>query len=130
MGGEEFAVVMPETDLDAGHRIAERLRSRIAGAPVENIAVTVSIGAAMVQLDMEEEELDAALRRADEALYEAKRAGRNRVMADGLLMSAVPPEHLDLPDHQAGGGSRGISPARMRPSLLPLTPTMVIEDPT
>jgi two-component system cell cycle response regulator len=83
MGGEEFAVVMPETDLDAGHRIAERLRSRIAGAPVENIAVTVSIGAAMVQLDMEEEELDAALRRADEALYEAKRAGRNCVMAGG-----------------------------------------------
>src|SRR5271155_1892440 len=45
MGGEEFAVVMPETDLDAGHRIAERRRSRIAGTRVEDVAVTVSIGA-------------------------------------------------------------------------------------
>jgi two-component system, cell cycle response regulator len=85
MGGEEFAVVMPETDLDAGHRIAERLRSRIAGRPVEKLAVTVSIGAAVIQPDTEEEVLDAALRRADEALYEAKRAGRNRVMAEPAI---------------------------------------------
>jgi two-component system, cell cycle response regulator len=85
MGGEEFAVVMPETDLDAGHRIAERLRSRIAGRPVEELAVTVSIGAAVIQPDTEEEVLDAALRRADEALYEAKRAGRNRVMAEPAI---------------------------------------------
>ena len=80
MGGEEFAVVMPETDLDAGHRIAERRRSRIAGTRVEDVAVTVSIGAAVVD---PEEELDAALRRADAALYQAKRAGRNRVIAGG-----------------------------------------------
>jgi two-component system cell cycle response regulator len=130
MGGEEFAVVMPETDLDAGHRIAERLRSRVAGTLVDDVAITVSIGATVIQPDTEEEELDAAIRRADGALYEAKRAGRNRVIAGGLLLSAVPPEHLDLPDHQAGGGSRDISAARMRPSLLPLTPTMVIKDPT
>ena len=70
MGGEEFAVVMPETDLDAAHRIAERLCSRIAGTLVDNIAVTVSIGAVVVH---PEGELDAALRRADAALYEAKR---------------------------------------------------------
>jgi diguanylate cyclase (GGDEF)-like protein len=86
MGGEEFAVVMPETDLDAGHRIAERLCSRIAGTLVADVAITVSIGAAVIQPDTEEEELDAALQRADAALYEAKRAGRNRAMADGLLL--------------------------------------------
>jgi two-component system cell cycle response regulator len=85
-GGEEFAVVMPETDLDAAHRIAERLRSRIAGTRAEGVTVTVSIGAAVIQPDTEEQELGAALRRADAALYEAKRAGRNRVMADGLLL--------------------------------------------
>ena len=89
MGGEEFAVVMPETDLDAGHRIAERLRSRIAGTPVEEVAVTVSIGAAVIQPDTGEEELDAALRRADEALYEAKRAGRNRVNLRSVIGGAA-----------------------------------------
>ena len=88
MGGEEFAVVMPETDLDAGHRIAERLCNRIAGTLVADVAITVSIGAAVIQpdTDTEEEEPDAALRRADAALYEAKRAGRNRAMADGLFL--------------------------------------------
>jgi len=86
MGGEEFAVVMPETGLDAGHRIAERLCSRIAGTLVADVAITVSIGAAVIQPDTEEEEPDAALRRADAALYEAKRAGRNRAMADGLFL--------------------------------------------
>jgi len=86
MGGEEFAVVMPETGLDAGHRIAERLCSRIAGTLVEDVAITVSIGAAVIQPEAEEEDLDAALRRADAALYEAKRAGRNRVITGGLLL--------------------------------------------
>ena len=86
MGGDEFAVVMPETDLDAALQIAERLRRRIAGTPVEDVTVTVSIGAALVQPDREEEELDAALRRADAALYAAKKAGGNRVMADGLFL--------------------------------------------
>src|SRR5271166_4107866 len=89
MGGEEFVVVMPETDLDAGHRIAERLRSGIAGTPVEEVAVTVSIGAAVIQPDTGEEELDAALRRADEALYEAKRAGRNRVNLRSVIGGAA-----------------------------------------
>ncbi len=88
MGGDEFAVVMPETDLDAALQIAERLRSRIGDMPVEGadraptLAVTVSIGVAAVQPDREEEPR-AAFRRADAALYEAKRAGGNRVIADG-----------------------------------------------
>jgi diguanylate cyclase (GGDEF)-like protein len=100
VGGEEFAVVMPETDLDAGHRVAERLCSRIAGTLVEYVAVTVSIGTAVVH---PEEELDSALRRADAALYEAKRAGRNRVMADGngeplhpIPDGAIMPTRLDV----------------------------------
>ena len=100
VGGEEFAVVMPETDLDAGHRIAERLCSRIAGTLVEDVAVTISIGAAVVH---PEGELDSALRRADAALYEAKRAGRNRVMADGngeplhaIPDGAIMPTRLDV----------------------------------
>jgi diguanylate cyclase (GGDEF)-like protein len=82
MGGDEFAVVMPETDLDAAIQIAERLRGRVADAPIEGVAATVSIGAAASRPE-KEEELDAVLRRADAALYKAKRAGGNRVVADG-----------------------------------------------
>src|SRR5271166_3575527 len=75
MGGDEFAVVMPETDLDAALQIAERLRSRIGDTPIEGATVTISIGAAVVRPDGEEE-LDAAFRRADAALYEAKTVRR------------------------------------------------------
>jgi diguanylate cyclase (GGDEF)-like protein len=81
MGGDEFAVVMPDTDLDAALQIGDRLRGRIAAAPVEGVAVSVSVGAAASRPD-EEEELDTMLQRADAALYEAKRADRNRLPAD------------------------------------------------
>ena len=81
VGGDEFVVVMPETDPDAALHIAERLCSRIGDTPVEGVAVTVSVGTAASRPD--EEELDATLQRADAALYEAKRAGGNRVIAYG-----------------------------------------------
>jgi two-component system, cell cycle response regulator len=80
MGGDEFVVVMPETDLDAALQIAERLRGRIGDTPVEGTTVTVSIGVAASGPDVEEE-LEATLQRADAALYEAKRTGGNRVVA-------------------------------------------------
>lgn len=82
MGGDEFAIVMPETNLAAAIQIAERLCSRIGEAPIEGVAVTVSIGAAASRPD-EEEALDTTLQRADAALYEAKRAAGNRVSAVG-----------------------------------------------
>jgi two-component system cell cycle response regulator len=82
MGGDEFVVVMPEADPIAALQVAERLRRRIGDTPVEGTAVTVSIGVAASRLD-EEEELDATIRRADAALYKAKRGGANRVVAGG-----------------------------------------------
>jgi diguanylate cyclase (GGDEF)-like protein len=87
MGGEEFAVVMPEKDLDAALQIAERLRGCIGDTLVEGadctppFTVTVSIGVSVAQPDREEEPW-GAFRRADTALYKAKRAGGNRVMAE------------------------------------------------
>ena len=81
-GGDEFAVVMPDTTLDAAVQVGERLRGRIADAPIEGIAVTVSVGAAASKPN-QAEELDTILQRADAALYKAKRAGGNRVRPDG-----------------------------------------------
>ncbi|WP_426168084.1 CHASE domain-containing protein [Pseudoduganella sp. R-31] len=81
VGGEEFAILLPGADLEAARAFAERLRQRIAETPMgrngNSIAITVSIGiASMAPADRSG---DAALVRADHALYRAKRAGRNRV---------------------------------------------------
>jgi diguanylate cyclase (GGDEF)-like protein len=81
VGGEEFAILLPGADLDAARAFAERLRQRIADTPMgrngSTIAITVSIGIA--GLEPAESTGDAALVRADQALYRAKRGGRNRV---------------------------------------------------
>ena len=82
-GGEEFAVVLPGRGLDDGLALAETLRAGIAGATshgqagTADVRVTVSIGVAAWQQG--DGTLAAALDRADQALYDAKRAGRNRV---------------------------------------------------
>ena len=81
VGGEEFAVILPGSDLAAARTSAERLREIVAKTPLvqdgKTISVTVSIGAAtMVPSDFE---ADQTLIRADEALYRAKENGRNQV---------------------------------------------------
>ena len=81
-GGEEFVLVLPGTDLPAAMAIAERLRKLVAGKgmPIGNgkdIRVTISIGVS--SLEGIEDTPPAILKRADEALYAAKREGRNRV---------------------------------------------------
>lgn len=79
-GGEELAIILPETDLDGGSLIAEQLRTMIATTPFvfedQDIDVTVSYGVA--QLDPSWQSYDF-VKAADEMLYQAKRAGRNRV---------------------------------------------------
>jgi diguanylate cyclase (GGDEF)-like protein len=81
VGGEEFAILLPGADLDAARTFAERLRQRVADTPMKRdgsaIAFTVSIGIA--SLAPAEQSGDAALVRADQALYRAKRGGRDRV---------------------------------------------------
>jgi diguanylate cyclase (GGDEF)-like protein len=76
MGGEEFLVLLPDTGMAAARRVADALRRQVAlaGGPVP---VTASLGLAT----WEGEAPDELLRRADEALYAAKRSGRNRVHA-------------------------------------------------
>ena len=77
-GGEEFLVVLPETDADEAVRAAERVRRQIAGSSVDGITVTVSVGVSTFSPATATSEL--LIDFADRALYEAKRAGRNRVV--------------------------------------------------
>jgi two-component system, cell cycle response regulator len=82
-GGEEFAIILPETNLEGARALAEGLREKIEESRFvfqnETIRVTISIGVAML-LDEDRTSMDL-IKRADEKLYEAKRAGRNRVLA-------------------------------------------------
>ncbi len=81
IGGEEFALMLPETSVEQGVQFAERLRVELEQSKVTteagDISYTASFGLALMSAD--DENLDAALARADEALYRAKGAGRNRV---------------------------------------------------
>jgi diguanylate cyclase (GGDEF)-like protein len=82
-GGEEFAIILPETTLEGGCALAEGLREKIEESRFifqgETIRVTISIGAAVL-IEEHRTSLDL-IKKADEKLYEAKRAGRNRVLS-------------------------------------------------
>ncbi len=80
LGGEEFAVMLPETDGQGAMQAAERLRQAVAQEKVRvaegvELGITVSIGATILAL--QDANIDHLLARADGALYEAKRSGRN-----------------------------------------------------
>ncbi|MFZ2853718.1 MAG: diguanylate cyclase [Rhodocyclaceae bacterium] len=82
MGGEEFAVLLPETETPQALLVAERLRQIVATAAMpladgKSVHLTVSIGIATVR--DEDADFDTLLDRADHALYEAKRTGRDKV---------------------------------------------------
>ncbi len=78
IGGEEFAVILPSTNSSDAKRTAERIRAAIASTPLSfeqaELALTVSLGVAAVRID---DDPFSLVKRADEALYAAKRAGRN-----------------------------------------------------
>jgi diguanylate cyclase (GGDEF)-like protein len=114
-GGEEFLILMPGTPKDVGMRVAERIRALIEGTDFEHTAgqpggrVTISGGVATWPKDGED--VDLLLRHADEALYEAKRGGRNRVMAH--LMTDLGP--AGEAGHWAAGYEDGGEVEREKP---------------
>ncbi len=82
-GGEEFVLLLPRTQAAGAYRVAERVRTRIAGLPLrapngDGVQVTVSVGVAALA-EGSRRELTDLLAAADAALYEAKRGGRNQV---------------------------------------------------
>ena len=82
-GGEEFGIVLPETNLEGARALAEGLREKIESSRLtfqnEQIRVTISIGVASLS-DQDRSSVDL-IKHADTKLYDAKRAGRNRVVA-------------------------------------------------
>jgi len=77
LGGEEFIVLLPYTNLDVASQIAERLRQEVEGHPFKMItSLTISLG---VVEHFQGEEVDEVLKRADVALYQSKENGRNQV---------------------------------------------------
>lgn len=85
IGGEEFAILLPDTDLDQAFKAAERLREQTAAETIRHdgleFQLTVSLGVTLVFET--ERRLDAALSRADKAMYQAKAQGRNRTVIWG-----------------------------------------------
>jgi diguanylate cyclase (GGDEF)-like protein len=96
-GGEEFLVVCPDIDANGAFRTAERLRKAIESNVIDSDLftgnVTISAGAAMWNEGMAD--VDVLLKLADDALYDAKRAGRNRVQASWWR---APPDSVSLAD--------------------------------
>jgi len=95
-GGEEFLVVVPGSDLDAAVELAERLRQGVSAEAVcvagEMIPITVSLGLAVSTVEICQP--DQLLHQADEALYAAKRAGRNRIEVASRRELSSPPAAL------------------------------------
>jgi diguanylate cyclase (GGDEF)-like protein len=81
-GGEEFVVLLPETDLQGAAVVAEEIRKSVEKAIVQieknTIKFTISLGVSEINFE-QEQSIEQALNRADEAMYESKNSGRNRV---------------------------------------------------
>jgi diguanylate cyclase (GGDEF)-like protein len=80
-GGDEFVLLLPENGLFTAAGVAERLRSRIAETPIQyqNTTIDATISLGVVKLMPGIKDVEAMIKRADEALHAAKQAGRNRV---------------------------------------------------
>ena len=79
VGGEEFVLVLPNMDQENAFRFAEKLRNKIECESIDNLNITVSIGLVVSHKDVQKE-FEVLLNSSDQALYEAKRQGRNRTI--------------------------------------------------
>ena len=105
-GGDEFLLIFPETSIAGAVRAVENLRVRIEktveSPAVDHEQLSASVG--ITEIDVDEEDPDVVIARADSALYEAKRAGRNRVAVSG------PPSRPQAGSVRPPNPSNGVSP--------------------
>lgn len=98
-GGEEFALILPETRRMAAYDLMERLRQLVQATPFlqrqNALDVTVSIG--VTQFDVQRHSIVELIQEADQALYQAKRTGKNRVVVYGMSSPDSPPIPRDNP---------------------------------
>jgi diguanylate cyclase (GGDEF)-like protein/PAS domain S-box-containing protein len=83
LGGEEFGFLLPETDTSSALALANRLRATVEGLRIDKILKQITISIGVSEVLPGEATVDAALSRADQAMYAAKRAGRNRAVLYG-----------------------------------------------
>ena len=81
-GGEELVILMPRTEIDTAYLVVERIRKDIETLSIDGIKVTISIG--LASSSRSKQSVEALLRQADEALYAAKKQGKNRVLKSTL----------------------------------------------
>ncbi|MCU0234744.1 MAG: diguanylate cyclase [Thermoanaerobaculales bacterium] len=109
-GGEEFLLVLPKANVDTAVELAERLRQQLASVNLPELGrttITASFGVAEIDPLAESVSADAIIRRADEALYTAKRNGRNQVCCGRPLATAMPRPFKPI---AASGGSAAAKP--------------------
>jgi diguanylate cyclase (GGDEF)-like protein len=97
-GGDEFCVLLPETDWRGAMEVAERLKERIASRPflvdeTGGIALTASFG--LASFPEHAQSLEELVKAADEAMYEIKRSGKNDINVAGGALNAKPPAATD-----------------------------------
>lgn len=93
-GGDEFALILPETDVVKAQRVGEKLRRRVEAMTIEvdaDTAIKVSLSIGLSSINKQMQDPLSLVKRADEALYEAKRAGRNRM----VVAVEEPVEHAE-----------------------------------
>ncbi|MDR3517033.1 MAG: diguanylate cyclase [Azospirillaceae bacterium] len=90
-GGEEFVVIMPDCPSDIAVDVAERLRRAVAESPItrDNVTIRVTISIGVASTSGITSDTECLLRAADDALYRAKRTGRDRVVASATLMTTT-----------------------------------------
>ncbi len=100
-GGEEFMLVLPGCGVEDGAVLAERLRASVASEPIQTehgpISISMSFGVTTIEGASGVIGRDEIVRVTDEAMYAAKRAGRDRVMRGGLLQRADGRVHAARP---------------------------------
>jgi two-component system cell cycle response regulator len=131
-GGEEFAVILPGHDIDAAANAAERVRAEVAGTPfpmagtgakVDSLAVTVSIGASAFVPGDGAMTAVTLVHEADQAVYAAKKNGRNRVGRAGAPVETMTPAEVaapaSAPSLLAGLSQAGRDAVAAAPSVAP-----------